>query len=154
MLNYNPITNPVPAAIITDNIRTCDLETLPVYHSYLHTSVTVQTLCYGEQTGEILAVVPSPLVGDSRMMAFVASLPGQPAWTDYVPLKDTPEYNRHECDGCGVRVAELLICPECGMCLADCCDCSTENADDLLDVDGYQPPRFMWMGKMFPESID
>lgn len=152
MLNAYPITKPVHAAIISDNIRTCDLATLPIYQHYLYTPVTVQTLLYGEQTGEILAVVPSPF-GDSQMMAFVASLPGQPVWTDYVPLKDTPAYNAGDCTDCGKRFDESLMCPECGLCLG-CCDCPTENTDDLLDVESYHHPQFYWMGKPFPKSID
>ena len=134
------------------NYRT-NLVTAPAYRHFLNTHATAQTLLYGPQEGEIIAVVPSPFAGDTRVMAFVANLPGQPAWTDYIPLKDTPEYNSGDCPDCGGHFPESRMCPECGYCLG-CCDCVTEHADDLLDVPDYEPPRFLWMGRLFPELAD
>lgn len=115
------------------------------------TRVAVNTLCYGAQVGIVHAVVISPYYGEeSTYRAYVIGEHGN--WSDYILIDDLMLLSDvGECTACDRFVPIELQCPECGDCLA-CCDCPTENADDLLDVDGYQPPRFMWMGRLFPSE--
>ena len=99
------------APIVVDlNYRT-NLVTSSAYAPLLYSRLTVDTLLYGVQEAEILAVVPSPF-GGSEMAAFVANLPENPhTFTDYVPLSQTPH------------------CPECGQPLSEC-DCPPSWLDD------------------------
>jgi len=109
--------------------------------------VYVDTLLFGQQSGSIVRVVPCPFYGQSGLMAYIVGN----GWTEYVFL-DRLVFVETSCTccDCGKEYAESMVCPECGFCL-NCCDCVTENADDLIEIEDYQPPRFLWQGRWFPE---
>lgn len=110
--------------------------------------VVVDTVCYGQQVGTIDRITLSPYYPECNEGVQRAYVIGD-GWSDYILVDDLfLESDAHYCSDCERYVSITLGCPECGSCLS-CCDCVTENADDLEDTD-YQPPRFLWMGRWFP----
>lgn len=137
MLQY--ITSTATASIIHDHAplaayvpvsKYTRLITPPVYHHYLNTTATVETAVYGQQVGEIIAVVPDPF-GVTDWCCFVVSLPGAPMWSEYVPIRSVPAWNITTCSGCDCVMDDSLTCPECGLCLAECCTCAPSHLDDF-----------------------
>lgn len=120
---YQRITIPKPASIIIDPI------TSAVYAHYLHTLTPVQTMLFGEQTGEIVAVVPDPF-GTAQMMCYVISMPWGQQWEEYLPIRSVKAWHLATCTDCGKLVDSRTEMHECGYCYG-CCDCPTEHLDDL-----------------------
>lgn len=111
-------------------------------------TVVVDTLFYGQQIGMIERIGLSPFYPECNEGVQRAYVVGQ-GWTDYILLEDLLlESDTHYCEDCQRYVPNTLACPECGYCLG-CCDCHTEDGNELEDT--YQPPRFLWMGRWFPE---
>lgn len=130
-----------PASIIVD-------DGLPIIGK--GTRVIVETLLYGQQVGTIEQIGLSPFYPECNEGVQRAYVVGE-GWTDYILVEDLLlENDACSCTDCGREYPESMMCPECGYCLG-CCDCPTEDTDALID-EGYQAPRFLWMGRWFPES--
>lgn len=116
-----------PAAAYYPVSKYTNLKTDAAYSNYLNTRAVVDT-ARGKQEGEIIAVVPCPF-GTGETVCYVVSLPNEPYFNEYVPIRSVPEWNMTDCD-CGKHLHDSLLCPECGLCLADCCTCTPSWLDD------------------------
>lgn len=117
----------------TTKIRKPSIVTLPP-----GTVVEVKTEAYGMQLGTVAWTVISPYYHEAKAgihRTFVVSLPYAPAWTEYIKPEDLRPTQVCDCTGCDRSLHESQMCPECGYCLAECCECKTQliEADDLDD---------------------
>lgn len=157
MLNLNAITTRLFTSIKPETI-TLGPDSL----------VTVQTMIYGQQTGVIEKIALSPFCGEENIYrARVVNLPGAPFFIDYILVDDliaaepdftvqaqpSPADDLCDCTDCDGRFEESMMCGECGLCLPNCCSCPKHWIDDD-EAEEYQHPRFMYLGKAFPASID
>lgn len=102
--------------------------------------VEVET-AYGPRVGKVMFTILSPYYSEAVLgvrRAFVVSLPGEPMWTDYILPADLKYTQACDCTGCDRALHETQMCPECGLCLADCCICPpVVSVDDLANDPEY-----------------
>ena len=110
--------------------------------------VVVDTAAFDQQVGIIMRVRRSPFWGESHMVAYIVSEDTK-GWTEYQPITELLfAEDAYECTDCGRDFHEHEL-HSCGYC-AGCCNCATENTDDLMEDEDYQPISWTWQGIRLP----
>lgn len=89
--------------------------------------VGLYTQAHGCVIGKIERFCDNPYYGQTGEVAYIVSRPGHPFWTEYLPVErlEAPRTD-NGCGDCDGSFRSDQLCPECGNCLATCCECPPE----------------------------